>query len=431
MDITLPQLAEGVESGTVVNILVSEGDKIEKDQALMELETQKAVGSIPSPESGTVTKIHVKEGQEVTVGQLLISLSTEAARAAESGGVGRAEQKVATTGKTESARIAEETKAIPESYQYESKSGLPPPAAPSVRKVARELGIDLTRVRGSEAGGRITVEDLRDYIERLQEVSHETKTAPQTAQRPALKSVDFSQWGPVRKERLSSLRRTVGRRMLESWSTIPHITQFDEADITSLLALRKKYGPAFEKKGGHLTLTAFVIKALLPALKKYPAFNSSLDESTGEIVYKDYYHLGIAVDTEAGLIVPVIRDVDKKGLLQLSIALHELTEKTRQRKVSLEELQGGTFTISNQGSIGGAHFTPIIYKPQAAILGLGKGASKPVVRQRKIEARAMLPVALSYDHRLIDGADAVRFIREVIETLENFPEEELKRQGKT
>ncbi|MGH7830100.1 MAG: 2-oxo acid dehydrogenase subunit E2, partial [Candidatus Binatia bacterium] len=204
-------------------------------------------------------------------------------------------------------------------------------------------------------------------------------------------------------------------------------TQFDEADITLLLELRKKYAPAFEKKGAHLTLTAFVIKALVPALKKFPGFNSSLDEATGEIVTKDYYHMGIAVDTDAGLIVPVIRDVDKKSLLELSIALHEMTEKTRQRKVSLEELQGGTFTISNQGSIGGAHFTPIIYKPQAAILGLGKGALKPVVRNKKIEARMMLPVSLSYDHRLIDGAEAVRFILEVIRAFENFPEEELKK----
>ena len=225
---------------------------------------------------------------------------------------------------------------------------------------------------------------------------------------------------------MSPLRRTVSQRMVQSWTTIPKINQFDDADITALLALRKKYAPVYENRQARLTLTAFVVKAVAGALQKYPRANSSLDEAAHEIVYKDYRHIGIAVDTEGGLIVPVLRDADKKSLLEISSALHDLTERTRARKNSLEELQGGSFTISNQGSIGGAHFTPIIYAPQVAILGIGQGAAKPVVIDGKIAARVLLPLCLAYDHRVLDGADAVRFLREIIHGLESFPEAEVK-----
>jgi len=214
--------------------------------------------------------------------------------------------------------------------------------------------------------------------------------------------------------------------MTESWTTIPKINQFDDADITNLLALRKKHAPAYEKKGSHLTLTSFLLSIVGSVLQKYPRVNASMDESTSELIYKDYFHAGVAVDTEGGLIVPVIRDVDRKNLFELSKELHELTEKTRQRKVSLEELQGGTFTISNQGSIGGSHFTPIIYAPQVAILGVGQGKPKPIVVEEKIAIRTMLPLCLAYDHRVLDGADAVRFLKEVLAGLENFPEAQVK-----
>ena len=426
MDVRFPRLAEGVESATVVNILVSEGDKITKDQVILELETEKAVGPVPSPAAGKVTKIHVKEGDEVVVGQTLISLAEEGAveKAVKEKRDEHARAEVKRPPAAAEATPSESSG--PDEYHYESRSGSPPPAAPSVRKIASDLGIDLTRVKGSERGGRIILQDLRAYIERLKEIASAPKPSHEAPHRPMGKGVDFSQWGPVQKKRISTLRRTVGQRMVESWSTIPHITQMEEADITGLMARMKKYGPSYEKKGTHLTLTPVAIKASVVALIKYPVFNSSLDEVSGEIVTKQYYHLGVAVDTEAGLIVPVLRDVDRKSLLDLSSELSRLVERTRQRKVSLEELQGGTFTISNQGGIGGGHFTPIIHKPEVAVLGVGRAALKPVVKNGKIEARLMLPLALSYDHRLIDGADAVRFMRELLQALENFAEADLK-----
>ena len=439
MDVTLPRLAEGVESGTVVSILVSEGQEIKKDQPFMELETQKAVGSIPAPQSGVVTKIHVKEGTEVSVGQVLISISTESGSVSA---VGPARQQTkqepsdaaVASGKHDApsdgaTRVQAQPRDQAENYRYESKRGAAPPAAPSIRKIARQVGIDLTRVRGTEAGGRIVLEDLRAYVEQLQKAVFEEKTsgAPSSpTPSPAAETIDFSRWGPVRRERMTNLRKTVSRRMVQSWTTIPKIDQFDDADITELLALRKKYAPFYQKKDAQLTVTSFLLVAVVQALKKHPMANASIDEASGEIVYKDYYHVGIAVDTEAGLIVPVLRDVDKKSMLDLARELPQLVEKTRQRKVSLDELQGGTFTISNQGSIGGSHFTPIIYAPQVAILGVGQGAAKPVVVENKVAIRTLLPLCLSYDHRLLDGANAVRFLKDIIERLETFSEDEVK-----
>ena len=282
-------------------------------------------------------------------------------------------------------------------------------------------------VQGRERGSRITLEDLRAYVEHLQRIAYAPRPALEKAGKPAPKGIDFSRWGPVEKKPLSSLRRTVGQRMHDSWSTIPHVTQFDEVDITDLLALRKKFAPGFEKKGTHLTLTPFVMKALVTALKKHPAFNSSLDEASAEVVFKGYYHFGVAVDTEAGLIVPVVRDVDKKGMWDLAAELNGLVEKTRQRKISLDELQGSSFTITNQGGIGGGHFTPIINKPDVAVLGLGRAALQPVLRKGKVQGRMMLPICLSYDHRVVDGADAVRFVNELVQALASFSEKELKR----
>ena len=434
MDVKLPRLAEGVESGIVVSILVSEGQELKKDQPFIELETQKAVGSIPSPASGIVSKIHVKDGMEVSVGQLLISLSTESQPADSSPAPSQesppAEDAAAPIKAPSPAPRMEKPV---EDYRHQSTSGAPPPASPSVRKIARELGIDLTRVRGSEAGGRIVLADVRAYIQRLQELSPQLarerppdRSTPSPTSEPQGAPVDFSKWGPVRREHMSPLRRTVSRRMVESWTTIPKINQFDDADITHLLAARKKYAPDYEKQGSRLTLTSFLLRIVVSALKKYPRVNASIDDSTNEIIYKDYFHIGVAVDTEGGLIVPVLHDVDKKSLIEVSKELHELTEKSRQRKVSLEDLQGGTFTISNQGSIGGSHFTPIIYSPQVAILGVGQGQPKPVARENKIAIRTMLPLCLAYDHRVLDGADAVRFLKEIIVGLEGFPEHDIK-----
>jgi pyruvate dehydrogenase E2 component (dihydrolipoamide acetyltransferase) len=432
MDIKLPRLAEGVETGTVVSILVSEGQEIKKDQPFMELETQKAVGSIPAPESGTVTKIHVKEGMEVSVGQLLLSIAPAGAAVAATVPAAKPPQIMPSEATTPRKELPEARRDRVEEYRYESKMGMPPPAAPSIRKIARDLGIDLTRVRGSESGGRIVLEDLRAYILRLQEIASEgARLSPAPSQPspaplpPPREAVDFSKWGPVRREKMSALRRTVSQRMARSWA-IPKINQFDDADITGLLALRKKYAPAYEKKQAHLTLTPFILNVVAKALRKHPRVNTSMDETTNEIIFKDYCHIGVAVDTEAGLIVPVIRDVDKKTLLHLARELSELTEKTRRRKVTIEELQGGTFTVSNQGSIGGSYFTPIIYAPQVAILGIGQGGPRPAVNDGKIVVRTVMPLCLAYDHRVLDGGDAVRFLEEIVAGLQSFPEPEVK-----
>jgi pyruvate dehydrogenase E2 component (dihydrolipoamide acetyltransferase) len=435
MDVKLPQLAEGVEGGTVVSILVTEGQEVKKDQPLMELETQKAVGSIPAPQSGVVTKIYVKQGMEVAVGQALIAIETSGTATATAAPTQKAapppnEASTKAPAPSTSPRAASvPTEVGAADYRYESKSGVPPPAPPSVRKIARELDIDLARVKGSEAGGRINLADVRAYIQKLQQLAFQpaaatspTTTAPQP--KPA-EAIDFAKWGPIRREKMSPLRRTVSRRMVESWTTIPKINQFADADITALLALRKKHAAAYEKKGAHLTLTSFLLAVLGRTLKKHQRANSSMDDTTLEIVFKDYCHIGVAVDSEGGLIVPVLRDVDKKSLLQLSQELHALTEKTRQRKLSIEELQGGTFTISNQGSIGGSHFTPIIYAPQVAILGVGQGQARPVAIDGKIAIRTILPLCLAYDHRVLDGADAVRFLKDIIADLEKFEESAL------
>jgi pyruvate dehydrogenase E2 component (dihydrolipoamide acetyltransferase) len=260
--------------------------------------------------------------------------------------------------------------------------------------------------------------DLGRYVKGLE------RRTPGPAPEAPPASPDFSKWGPVEREKMSILRRAIKTKMSQSWHAVPRVTQFDEADITDLLALKKKFDALYSEKGGRLTLTALIIKALVPVLKTHPRFNASIDEASEEIVTKKYYHFGIAVDTEQGLIVPVLRDVDRKSLLQLSVELNELADRTRERKVTLEEMQGGSFTISNQGGIGSGHFTPVVNVPEVAILGVGRGILKPVVRGEEVQARTMLPLSLSYDHRLIDGAEAARFMVELVKGLESFKESE-------
>ena len=301
-------------------------------------------------------------------------------------------------------------------------------AAPSVRRLARELGIDLRKVRGSEAGGRVVLADVRNYIQRLIASAGKGKSGGGAVApvKPVAESIDFSKWGPVSKKPLSPLRQVIARRMGESWNAVPRVTQFDEADFTRLNELRKKFAAKYEKQGARLTLTPLVLKAVAGTLKKHPLFNSSLDEAANEIVLKEYCHISVAVDTDQGLIVPVIRDVDKKSILELAKELEQVAAKARDRKIAAEELKGGTFTISNQGAIGGAHFTPIVNTPEVAILGLGRGAMKPVARDGKVVIRMMTPLGLSYDHRVIDGGAAARFIVDLVAALENFKENTVK-----
>jgi pyruvate dehydrogenase E2 component (dihydrolipoamide acetyltransferase) len=418
MDVKLPKLGEGADSGVVVNVFVKEGDTIARDQAILELENEKAVASIPSTTAGVVTKIYVKSGDKISVGQRLISLS------------GGDQPAAAAAPAAKRAATEPEPEAPVEEPAAETGEEIPKPvaapvASPSVRRLARELGIDLSKVRGSEAGGRIARGDLSAYIARLQKATEKGKPAVASA-KPAAEQIDFSKWGPVTKKPLTQLRQVIARRMWENWNAIPHVTQFDDADFTRLNELRKKYSPAYEKKGAKLTLTPLVLKALVGTLKKHPIFNSSLDEVAQEIVFKDYFHIGIAVDTEQGLIVPVIRDADKKSVLELAKEMEQLAQKARDRKVTAEEMKGGTFTITNQGAIGSAHFTPIINKPEVAILGLGRGAMKPVARDGKVEVRMMTPLGLSYDHRVIDGGAAARFMVDLVSALQDFNEESIK-----
>ena len=427
MDVKLPNLGEGADSGTVVNVFVKEGDAITKDQPIIELENEKAVATIPSTAAGTVAKVFIKTGDKVSVGQTLISISGDGMVAATPAKPAPAAQAPAKP-KAVPAPVAEEPASatdLEETTGEEPRAGVLPAASPSLRKMAREMGIDLSKVRGSEAGGRIVLADVRAYIQRLQKLASPPKEAGAPAKAAAV-SIDFSKWGPVLKKAVTPLRQVIARRMWENWNAIPHVTQFDDADFTRLNELRKKFASAYEAKGVKLTLTPFVLKALVETLKKHPMFNSSLDEAANEIIIKEYFHIGIAVDTEQGLIVPVLRDVDKKSMLEISKELEQLAQKARDRKSTAEEIKVGTFTISNQGAIGGAHFTPIVNMPEVAILGLGRGAMKPVVRDGKIEARMMTPLGLSYDHRVIDGGAAARFMVDLVKAMENFSEEQAR-----
>jgi pyruvate dehydrogenase E2 component (dihydrolipoamide acetyltransferase) len=420
MDLKLPPLGEGVDSGTVVSILVKEGEDIAKGQGVIELETGKAVAPVPSPTAGKVAKIIVSVGDKLSVGQAILSIDSANGSAPAPAKPAAAKTAAAPARAAKPAPVAVDEEDAPEENETKDNSGPEPAASPSIRRMARELGINLRKIRGSENGGRIVMADVRAYIQRLQRLA--AAKAGSAAAKPAPPQVDFSKWGPIAKRPMTPLRKVIAERMGQSWSNVPRVTQFEEADITALDALRKKYAEAFDKKGSRLTLTVLLLKIVADNLKKHPGFNASIDEAAGEIIFKEYIHIGMAVDTEQGLIVPVLRDVDKKDLLTLAKELNDLAIRTRDRKVSMDELQGGTFTISNQGGIGGGLFTPVVNLPEVAILGLGRGALKPAVRDGKIELRLLLPAALSYDHRAIDGGSAARFMVDFVKGIESFDE---------
>lgn len=448
MEVRLPNLGEDAESGTVSSVFVTAGDRIEKDQPLIELESEKAVASVPAPRAGTVAAVHVKEGDEVRTGSLLVTLETgggtavgETETARHEAGSNGAEDEDADTGeeglsptparprlgprstKPESPRAAEAPSELPE--------GVSPAASPTIRKLARDLGIDLRRVRGTARGGRIVLGDLRDYIARLRGRAQEadrSAASPARARAEAAPppSIDFSRWGPVESFPASAIRKTIAARMVESWTRVPHVTQFADAGIDRLMELRRKHIEAYKARGARLTLTPILLRALVRTLARHPLLNSSLDEPSSSIVEKKYYHIGLAVDTEAGLIVPVIRDVDGKSMIDLAREVAELSERARQRKATREDLQGGTFTVSNQGGIGGAYFTPIINYPQVAILGVGRGREMVRMVEDRPQARLMLPLAVSHDHRVVDGADGVRFLTDLVREIEELPESEFE-----
>jgi pyruvate dehydrogenase E2 component (dihydrolipoamide acetyltransferase) len=461
----LPELGENIAAGDVVRVLVKPGDTIAKDQPVLELETDKATIEVPSSVEGTVAEVRVKPGEKVNVGQVVLTVSdgasakkTEApkevekkdgglkqkaaadearARATEEAGAGRgaaergsgevdgpsaqvadpAEVPSATGSVKKRGEVVEISRGArtPQPAPAEAApEGPAPPAAPSVRRLARELGVEIRLVQGTGPEGRIGVEDVQQFVKTaLAGGAGAGAAAPASAGLP-----DFTKWGEVERKPMSNIRRKTAEHLGNAWRVIPHVTQHDKADITGIEALRKQFGGQAERAGGKLTVTAIALKVVAAAMRKFPQFNSSIDVASGEIVYKKSVHVGVAVDTERGLLVPVIRDVDQKGIVQLSVDLAKASEKARAGKLSLEDMQGGGFTITNLGGIGGTAFTPIVNWPEVAILGMSRGAYEPVYIGQAFEPRLMLPLSLSYDHRVIDGADGARFLRWVSEAFE-------------
>jgi|SRR3990170_763833 len=413
----LPELGENIESGDLIKILVSVGDRVEKDQPVIELETEKATIEVPSSVSGTVKEIHVKAGQKIKVGQLVLTV--------EDGAAGKAEAKVEK--KAEPAPTAPEEKAKTAMAPAAVRPPAPPPrpeaprevapAAPSVRRLARELGIDINKVPGSGPGGRISDEDVKAYAKHL---ITEGAAARPTAAPAAAPLPDFSKWGEIERKPMSNVRRKTAEHMIHAWTTIPHVTHYDKADITELEQFRKRHSEQAKAAGGKLTVTAVALKVVASALKVFPQFAASIDVARDEIVYKKYCHIGVAVDTDRGLLVPVIRDADKKNIIELAVELQKVSEKARSKKLTLEDMTGGVFTITNLGGLGGTAFSPIVNAPEVAILGMARGSVEPIFLNGLFQPRLMLPLSLSYDHRLIDGADAARFLRWVAEALEQL-----------
>ena len=433
----MPDPGEGIHEAEIVDVLVSEGDDVEEEDSVLVIETDKATNEIPSPVSGRVKKINVAADDTVKVGDVLMVFDVAEEEAAEASEEEReerpAEAKKEETPEPEKKKKKTEEK--PESDEKETgkRKDRPVPAAPSTRRLARELGVDLHDVPASGPGGRVLAEDVKAFAEgetkapekkeKTAEEEKPEKAAPKKPKKEAPAEApelpDFTQWGPVERRPLRSIRRATARRMAQSWEQIPHVVHGDEADITELEAFRQERKADIEEKGGALTLTIFALKAAVAALKEHPRFNASLDMDAREIIIKRHYHIGVAVDTDRGLLVPVVRDVDRKSILELAKELPELARRTRGGEIDREEMSGGTFTITNIGPIGGTSFSPIINYPQCAILGLARGKLKPVIRQtrgggHKTEPRLIVPIMLGFDHRLCDGADAARFVNRII-----------------
>jgi pyruvate dehydrogenase E2 component (dihydrolipoamide acetyltransferase) len=384
----------------------------------LEVETDKAAVEIPSPFSGTVAEILVKPGDTVNVGDVMMTFSN----GEEAGVVEVQRQQDLPSEAVEAQSVA------PMPAAQEQKG--PVPASPATRRLARELGVDLHQVTPTGSGGLVTADDVRSFAASGKDVAEapaagEVIPAEATADSiPSAALPDFTRWGPVERVPFRSLRRATAKQMVIAWSQIPHVTSQDQVDITKLEAFRQKHKAEIEAKGGRLTMTVFALKAVATALKTYPQFNATLDVEAGEIIIKKYFHIGVAVNTDNGLIVPVVRDVDRKSIKELSIELNALVEQTRSRKIPLDDLQGSTFTITNAGAMGGGYFAPIINFPEVAILGMGQGRMQPAVMDKgngehEIVPRLIMPIVLCIDHRVLDGADAIKFLKLVIDALED------------
>ena len=424
----LPDLGEGLTEAEIRQVLVREGDVVREDAPLLEVETDKATVEIPSPIGGRVERIHVAPGQTVKVGQVLVTFGD--------GGAPAGKQAADTLDSTrtlapEPTTMITDAGAARQRTSAPARTDGPVPATPATRRLARELGVDLRTVSGTGPGGRVSDEDVRTAAAAPPPAAGEQPPARPSAETPAVArplartSVEppplpkFEQYGPIERQPLSHLRRTIAERMTLSATLVPHVTHFDRADITDLDALIRRNLEAGKARGVTLTLTSFLLKAVAQALGEHPHFNASLDPAAGELIVKRYVHLGVAVATERGLIVPVIRDVDRKPLLEIQRELGALASRTREGKATLDDLRGGTFTVTNIGALGGTGAIPIINYPEVAILGVARGREEPVVREGAIVPRLLLPLSLTFDHRVADGADGARFASAIVHRLEH------------
>jgi pyruvate dehydrogenase complex dihydrolipoamide acetyltransferase long form len=447
IEFKLPELGENVETGDVVQVLVAEGDTIEANQPVCELETDKAVVEIPCPHAGKIVNVHFQKGDTINVGQTLLTL--EAAEGAEPSAeqAPPADEAAPEQAPAESRRAEQAPKDAPSPTRApretaapgrpalappapaEAPAGGPIPAGPGARRVARELGVDLRGVRGSGSRGRITVDDVRAAAGPGAEAvpATEAPSAPGAASAPAASLEPVvppgepgeDAWGPIRRDKMSRIRQTIAAQMSRSASTIPHVTNFDDADVTDLEHLRGGVPKGYLGANIKLTTMPFVMKAVAIGLRRHPLLNASLDDDKQQIVYKQYVHVGVAVDTPRGLVVPALRNVDRMTIPEIARALASLAERARAVDFGVEDLRGGTFTVSNLGAVGGQYSTPIINHPEVALLLVGRSRWMPVVREGKIETRLMMPLSLSYDHRLVDGATAARFLNEVIDLVQS------------
>jgi len=415
VELRLPELGENIETAIVAQVLVQPGNHVRRDQPVLEVETEKATLEVPAVDEGTVREVLVRAGDKIRVGAPILRIESTAG-AAVVASVAPVVEPIAPAAAPAPERSAPAVIAFPvPALRRRPEIGPSVPAAPSVRALARELGLEILHVPGTGARGRISRDDVKAHAKRLLAGGASGAVAAVAVAAPL---PDFSAWGEVETEPLSGVRRATAKAMAAAWAQVPHVTQFDAADVTQLDELRKKFNAREEARGRKLTMTAIVIKMVAAALEKFPRFNASLDLATEVLVRKKYVHVGVAVDTERGLLVPVIRDANAKGLLEIVDELAELAARARERKLTPDEMAGASFTVSNLGGLGTTHFSPIVPWPQVAILGVGRAEHRAVWTNGAFEPRSMLPLSLSYDHRAIDGADAARFVRWIAEALE-------------
>jgi len=436
----LPELGENISQGDLVRLMVGPGTRVSEGQPVMELETDKAVVEVPSSVSGVVKEVAVKEGEKIKVGQVIFTLEGAQAKAepprpssapvehvsGQHGARLAFQAAIRAEGKTEEQALPpDQPQAAVETFSMPVQLGKvagtehrqPIPAAPHVRRLAREIGVDIYNVKGSGPGGRISEDDVKAYAKSMVAAVASAQAQPRGVF-AAPQLPDFAKWGKIERVSMRGVRRKTAEHLAQAWITIPHVTQHDRADITELEQLRARFAPKAEEAGGKMTVTAIALKVCAAALKVFPQFNASIDIEKEEIVYKQYINIGVAADTDRGLLVPVIRDVEKKNIVELAVELSQLSKKAREKKLTPADMEGGTFTITNLGGIGGVGFTPIVNHPEVAILGLSRSRMEPEWINGKFEPRLILPLSLSYDHRLIDGADAARFLRWIAEAFE-------------